>query len=164
MAGIKFGVIALENSGKTTLIGNIEDALVMSTDNKAFRGAVPHFRISEYTGIDNLTNTIGSKLEAYEERMGKLPKTLVIDSVTHLANNMEKYWNNNAKGFDVWSNFGKDILDFNSFLEDKILPEGINIVFTAHCQYDQNTMKYTINAPGNFGKNGSWLNISPLVA
>ena len=162
--GIKFGIIALENSGKTTLISKLEDALVISTDNKAFRGKVPHFRYSEYEGMEHLLGTIGEKLEAYEKKVGKLPRTFVIDSVTHLANNMEKYWNEKATGFNIWSNLGKDILEFNAFLEDRILPEGINVIFTSHCQYDPDTTKYKINAPGSFGKNGSWLNNSPLAA
>lgn len=162
--GIKFGIIALENSGKTTLISKLEDALVMSTDNKAFRGKIPHFRYSEFSGMGSLTETIGEKLEAYEAKFGHLPKTLVIDSVTHLANNMEKYWNEKATGFNVWSGLGKDILDFNAYLEDVIIPAGINVIFTSHCQYDVDTAKYKISAPGAFGKNGSWLNNSPLAA
>ena len=162
--GIKLAVVALENSGKTTLISKIEDALVVSTDNKAFRGKVPHFRVNHYTGLADLTELINEKIGAYMEKYGKLPRTLVIDSVTHLANNMEEYWNNVAKGFDVWSGLGKDIMAFNSYLEDYIIPEGINVVFTSHCQFNADTGKYQIAAPGNFGKNGSWLNNSPLAA
>jgi hypothetical protein len=160
--GIKFGIVALENSGKTTLISKLENALVMSTDNKAFRGKVPHFRYSEYSGMENMTNTLADKLEAYEAKFGELPKTLVIDSVTHLANNMEKYWNDKpgVTGFAVWAGLGKDIMDLNAYLEDTILPAGINVIFTSHCQYDADTGKYKIAAPGNFGKNGSWLSVT----
>lgn len=158
--GIKLGVVAMENSGKTTLISKTTDALVMSTDNKAFRGKVPHFRYSEYNGIKEITDTIAEKLESYEAKFEKLPKTLVIDSVTHLANNMEKYWNEKATGFAVWGGLGKDILEFNAYLEDVIIPAGINVVFTSHCQYDADTQKFKINAPGNFGKNGSWLSVT----
>jgi hypothetical protein len=158
--GIKFGVIATENSGKTTLISKLQDALVMSTDNKAFRGKVPHFRQSEYTGINDLIETIAAKLEAYEEKFEGLPRTLVVDSVTHLANNMEKYWNEKATGFAIWAGLGKEILEFNAYLEDVIIPNGINVVFTSHCQFDKDTNRYSINAPGNFGKNGSWLSVT----
>jgi GTPase SAR1 family protein len=163
--GIKLGVVALENSGKTTLISNIKDALVVSTDNKAFTGKIPHFRYSEYFGLEDLLGTIGSKIELNQEKYGKLPRTLVVDSVTHLANNMEKYWNEKATGFAIWAGLGKDILAFNAFLEDTVIPSGINVVFTSHCQFDKDTAKYQISAPGNFGKNGSWLNTnSPLAA
>lgn len=159
MNGIKLGIIALENSGKTTIISTIEDALVVSTDNKAFTGKVPHFRYSTYEGLEDLLNTITAKIEAYIEKFGKPPRTLVVDSVTHLANNMEKYWNDKATGFAIWAGLGKDILAFNAYLEDVIIPEGINVVFTSHCQFDKDTAKYLIAAPGNFGKNGSWLSV-----
>lgn len=158
--GIKLGVIALENSGKTTLISNIKNALVVSTDNKAFRGKVPHFRYSEYLGLEDLFNTISIKIGIYQDKYGKLPKSLVIDSVTHLANSMEKYWSNKATGFSIWSGLGKDILAFNAFLENDIIPEGINVIFTSHCQFDKDIGKYQISAPGNFGKNGSWLSVT----
>jgi hypothetical protein len=158
--GIKLGVIALENSGKTTIISHLEDALVASTDNKAFTGKVPHFRYSTYNGLDDLIATIETKLAAYEAKFKKLPRSLVIDSVTHLANNMEKYCNDKYTGFNIWSALGKDILAFNSYLEDTILEEGINVIFTSHCQFNPDTTKYQIAAPGNFGKNGSWLSVT----
>lgn len=160
MAGIKLGIVALENSGKTTIISTITDALVVSTDNKAFTGKVPHFRYSTYNGIDDLLGTITAKIEAYAEKYGKLPRTLVIDSVTHLASAMEKYMNDKYTGFNIWSNLSKDILAFNSYLEDTVIPEGINVVFTSHCQFDKDTSKYAIAAPGSFGKNGSWLSVT----
>ena len=158
--GIKLGIIAMENSGKTTLISGIKDALVVSTDNKAFTGKVPHFRYSTYAGIDDFLGTLESKIESYQDKFKKLPRTLVIDSVTHLAVNMEKYWNDKATGFDVWSGLGKDITTLNAYLEDVIIPNGINVVFTSHCQFDKDTARYTISAAGQFGKNGSWLSVT----
>jgi len=154
MAGIKLAIVALENSGKTTLVSKIKDALIVSTDNKAFKGKVPHFRYSEYNGIEDFTNTVMSKLEAYNEKFGNYPKTLVIDSVTHLQANMEKWANEKFTGFNIWSNLGKEILLVNEFLES-LAEEGINIVFTAHVQFDPDTARYKIQSPGQFGKNGS---------
>jgi GTPase SAR1 family protein len=157
--GIKLGVVAMEASGKTTLISKLKNSLVVSTDNKAFTENVPHFRYSTYNGLEDLTFTIEEKYHTYQERFGKLPNTIVVDSVTHLTNNMEKYCNDKYSGFSVYSNLGKDVLAFNSFLEE-IIAEGINVVFTAHCQYDRDTMKYKIHSPGNFGKNGSWVSVT----
>lgn len=156
--GIKYGIIATENSGKTTLVSTLKDAVVMSTDNKAFRGKVAHFRYNYYDGIEDFTSTIEAKLGAYEEKFGAYPKTFVIDSVTHLQNNMEKWANEKFTGFNIWSNLGKDILAINDFLES-IIAEGINVIITAHTQYDPDTQKYKINSPGQFGKNGSWLSV-----
>lgn len=158
--GIKLGIVAMEASGKTTLVSQLQDALIVSTDNKAFRGKVAHFRYSTYEGLEAFVGTIGEKLEAYNEKFGKYPRTLVIDSVTHLANNMEKWANEKFTGFNIWSALGKDTLAFNAFLEEEIIPAGINVVFTAHTQYDPDTAKYKIASPGQFGKNGSWLSVT----
>ena len=157
--GIKYGVIAQEASGKTTLISKLEDALVVSTDNKAFKGKVPHYRYSTYNGLEDFINTLSAKIESYEERFGNLPRTIVIDSITHLQNNMERWANEKFTGFNIWSALGKDILAINAFFEEELIPAGINVVITAHTQYDPDTAKYKINSPGSFGKNGSWLSV-----
>jgi len=156
--GIKFAVVGFERSGKTRLISQIKDVLVVSTDNKAFTGKVPHYRYSEYNGMDDFTATLNEKVETYIEKMGNTPKTIVIDSITHLTNNMEKYCNEKFRGFDVYKNLGKDILELNAFLES-ITEAGINVIFTAHTQYDPDTMTYKIHSSGSFGKNGSWLSV-----
>ena len=157
--GVKFLIIAKEAVGKTSLAATLEDALVVSTDNKAFTGKVPHFRVSEYEGLKNLEETIVSKVEAYQAKFGKLPRNLVIDSVTHLANNIERYANEKFTGFNVYSNLGKDILAFNHFLETQVIPAGMNVVLTSHCQFNSDTGRYEIASPGQFGKNGSWLSV-----
>ena len=156
--GIKFGVIATENSGKTTLISKLEDALIMSTDNKAFKGKVAHFRYNDYNGIEHFIDTISEKLETFNEKFGSYPRTFVVDSVTHLQSNMEKWANEKFTGFNIWSNLGKDILAINDFLEN-LTANGINVVITAHTQYDADAQKYTISSPGQFGKNGSWISV-----
>lgn len=158
--GVKYGIIAPEKSGKTMLIGRMVDTLVVSTDNKAFKGKTPHFRVPKYEGFKKLIDTIGEKLDAYEAKYGKLPRNLVIDSVTHLANNMEKHCKDKYTGWAQFDVLGKDIMAFNAFLEDDILPLGINVIFTSHCQFDQNENRYVIASPGNFGKNGSWLSVT----
>lgn len=156
--GIKLGVIATENSGKTTLISQVKDALIMSTDNKAFRGKVAHFRYNYYNGLDDFIKVTEEKMEAYQKKYGDLPKTFVVDSVTHLQSNMEKWANDKFTGFNIWSNLGKDILAINDFLEE-LIDNGINVVITAHTQYDADTQRYKISSPGQFGKNGSWLSV-----
>lgn len=159
VAGIKLAVIAKEAVGKTTVISGLEKALVVSTDNKAFSGKVAHFRVSEYNGLPLLIETIVKKVGAYQEKYKELPKTIVIDSVTHLANNMERWASDKFTGFAIYSNLGKDILAFNHFLETQILPAGMNVVLTSHCQLNTDTGRYEIAAPGAFGKNGSWLSV-----
>ena len=157
--GIKLLVVAPENSGKTHLISSVENALVMSTDNKAFRGKVPHFRYNTYNGLDDLIDTISTKLEAYEAKFSKLPATFVIDSVTHLQNAIIKYSNDKYTGFNVWTSINKDVLALNAFIEEELIPAGINVIMTAHVVYDTEAARWKIDSPGNFGKTGSWLSI-----
>ena len=157
--GIKFLVVGQESTGKTTLISSIKNGFVMSTDNKAFRGKVPHFRYSTYKGLDDLIDTISNKLEVYEAKFGKLPETFVIDSVTHLQNALVKYANDKYTGYNIWTSINKDILAFNSFIEEELIPAGINVVMTAHVVYDSDNAKFKIPSPGDFGKTGSYLSI-----
>ena len=65
----------------------------------------------------------------------------------------------NLQDSNIWSNLSKDILAINAFFEEELVPAGINVVITAHTQYDPDTAKYKINSPGSFGKNGSWLSV-----
>lgn len=157
--GVKLLVVAKEKTGKTTLVSSITNGLVVSTDNKAFTGKVPHFRHSAYLGIQNFIDVTNDKIEKYQEKYGEYPKTLVIDSVTHLQIAMERWANDKFTGFNIWSNLGKEILMFNAYLEDTILASGINVVLTAHCVYDADNAIYEIASPGNFGKQGSWLSV-----
>jgi len=157
--GIKLGIFALENSGKTTIISNIKDALVVSTDNKAFTGKVAHYRYAKYEGLEHFIDTLHEKVEKYQERYGKLPRTIVIDSITHLTNSIDKYCNDKYTGFNVYSNLSKDILALNAFFEEEIIPAGINIVMTGHVLYDADTAKFRIPCSGSFGKTGAWLSV-----
>jgi len=157
--GVKLLINGTENSGKTTLISTIKEGLVMSTDNKAFRGKVPHFRYNTYNGLDDLIDTISAKLEAYEAKFGKLPETFVIDSVTHLQNAIIKYSNDKYTGFNIWTSINRDILSFNAFIEEELIPAGINVVMTAHVVYDTDAARWKIDSPGNFGKTGSFMSL-----
>lgn len=130
----------------------------MSTDNKAFRGKVAHFRYNYYNGVNDFIRVTEEKMKAYQEKYGELPNTFIVDSVTHLQSNMEKWANDKFTGYNIWSNLGKDILAINDFLED-LIDNGMNVIITAHTQYDADTQRYKISSPGQFGKNGSWLSV-----
>ena len=159
MAGAKLAITGTENVGKTHLISQLTDALVMSTDNKAFKGKIPHFRYNEYTGVEDFSQIINDKLEAYKKKMGNYPKTLVVDSITHLQTNMERWANNKFTGFQIWSNLGKEIIEINDFFEE-LIEGGLNVVLTVHVQYDADTAKYKTTSPGQFGKNGGWISVT----
>lgn len=155
----KLLVCGFENTGKTTLISQLKDALVVSTDNKVFRGKVPHFRYSTYNGIHDFIDTLNSKIEAYNAKYGEFPKTVVIDSITHLNNAMEEWASEKFTGFKIYENLGKEILAINRYFEDVLIANNVNVVITAHTQYDPDTGKYKIHSSGSFGKQGSWLSV-----
>lgn len=156
---IKFLIGGYEASGKTTMITGLEDALVMSSDNKAFTAKVPHFRYTEYTGLQDFMDTVNAKIMAYKEKYGKLPKSLVIDSITHYDSVMTKWAEATFKGFTVYSELGSNLFDMNNYFENVLLSNGINVILTAHTAFDKETGRYSIPAAGAFGKKGSWLSV-----
>lgn len=158
--GIKLAITGTENSGKTTLVSNSEKAIVISTDNKAFSGAVAHYRYNTYKGLDPFISTLYEKVEVYNEKFGEYPKSIIVDSVTHLQNAMAKWANNAFNGFEVWNNLGKDIQGLNDFFEESLINEGINVIYTAHVTYDSETGRFKIDSPGAFGKVGGWLSVT----
>jgi hypothetical protein len=158
--GVKLLVVGKEGSFKTRTISKLTDSLVASTDNKAFKGKVAHFRYNTYKGVDDFIETVNSKTAIYMEKHGKLPRNLVIDSITHLQNNMERWANEKFNGFSIYSNLGKDILLLNEYLEEVVIPNGVNVILTAHCTYNADIARYEIKSPGRFGDNGSWMSVT----
>lgn len=157
--GVKFLVSAFENSGKSTITSKLEDALVFNLDHKEYGFKVPHVNIKEYEGMDTLLETIENKLEAYNEKFGKYPQTVVFDTVTQMYSSMQKYNGTKYKGFDEHKANNADTLAFNSFIEEALIPSGINTVIVAHTIYDEATGRHIIPASGAFAKAGSWLSI-----
>ena len=48
---------------------------------------------------------------------------------------------------------------FNQFIEQDLIPAGINVVIVAHTLYDEATSRHVIPATGAFAKAGSWLSV-----
>jgi len=159
MAAVKLLVAGFEQTGKSTITSKIKNALVVNMDRKAYSFKVPHTNITHFSGIDNLIDTINEKLGAYQEKMGKLPETVVFDTVTQLYTMIQSYNENNFKGFTVHSNNNKDTLNFNAYIEDVLLANNINVVIVAHTIWDADTARHIIPATGQFGKAGSWISV-----
>jgi len=156
---IKLLVSAYESCGKSTLTSAIDDALVINLDHKEYGFPAIHANIPEYHGMEELTDTINSKIESYQEKKGELPKTVVIDTVTQLYSAIQKYNANRYSGFDIHSNNNKDTLDFNGYIEEVLIANGINVVIVAHCMYDSDSGRHIIPATGQFAKAGSWMSV-----
>lgn len=156
---IKLLVSGFENTGKSTLTSGIKDALIVNFDRKEFGFQVPHINITTYTGIDDLIGTINEKLGAYQERFGKLPATVVLDTVTQFYSTLQVYNDGHFKGFDIHKNNNRDTLNLNAYVEDVLIANNVNVVIVAHTVFDSETARHIIPASGQFGKAGSWLSI-----
>jgi len=159
MAGVKFLISAFESSGKSTIASQLEDVLVFNMDHKEYGFKVPHVNLKTYEGMDELLNTVTSKIQAYKEKYDKYPSNVVFDTVTQMYSAMQKYNAEKYKGFDIHTNNNKDTLSFNQFIEESLIPSGINVIIVAHTVYDEATARHVIPATGAFAKAGSWLSV-----
>lgn len=156
---VKMLVAAFESSGKSTITSQLDDVLVFNLDHKEYGFKVPHANIKKYEGMDKLLEEIGSKLNAYNEKFGSYPKTVVFDTVTQLYASMQKYNGARFKGFDEHRQNNLDTLAFNAFIEESLIPSGINVIISAHVIWDDSTSRHLIPASGAFAKAGSWFSI-----
>ncbi len=158
-SGIKLLVCAYESSGKSTTTSGIEEALVLNFDRKEYGFKVPHINMAHYEGMSALKDKVMETAGKYQEKYSKLPKTIVLDTVTQWQNALQKYNLDKFVGFDVHSNNNRDTLAFNDFIEDDLIANGINVVIVAHTNYDADTNRHTIPSTGAFAKAGSFLSI-----
>lgn len=156
---IKMLVSGFESSGKSTITSQLDNALVINFDHKEYGFKVPHVNIKDYEGMDQLLALITEKLQAYNEKFGEYPSTVVFDTVTQLYSSMQKYNGIRYKGFDEHKANNVDTLAFNTFIEDSLIPSDINVVIVAHTIWDEATSRHTIPASGAFAKAGSWLSV-----
>lgn len=159
MAAIKLLVSGFENTGKSTVASQVTDAMVVNFDRKEYGFAVPHMNITSYEGIEGLISLINEKLAVYNEKVGKLPATIVLDTVTQFYSTMQHYNMDRYKGFDIHNANNKDTLELNAYIEDVLLAHGVNVVIVAHTIYDADTARHIIPASGQFAKAGSWLSV-----
>jgi hypothetical protein len=157
---IKLLISGFENTGKSTLASKIKNAMVINFDRKEYGFAIPHMNITEYNGIDTLIDTINEKLGVYQDKMGKLPETVVFDTVTQFYTTLQGYNDDHFKGFDIHKNNNRDTLHLNAYIEDVLIANNVNVVVVAHTIFDADTARHIIPASGQFGKAGSWLSIT----
>lgn len=159
MSGVKLLLTGFESCGKSTITSALTDAIVVNMDQKEYNFKVPHINIKEYDGMDALLALVTEKIQAYSTRFGKLPKTVVFDTVTQMYSAMQKYNADKYKGYDVHTKNNQETMAFNQFIEQELIPAGINVVIVAHTLYDEATSRHIIPATGAFAKAGSWLSV-----
>ena len=156
---IKLLVSAYEASGKSTLISKIKDALVINFDKKEYGFNVPHANFKAYEGIDSVISFVNQKLASYKEKFKEFPKVIVFDTVTQMYSAMSSYNSSKYTGFNIHSQNNKDTLDFNSYIENVLIPNGVSVVIVAHTIVDPDSGRHVIPAQGQFSKAGSWLSV-----
>lgn len=149
-------ITGLANSGKTSLLKPLKNCLVFARDGKPFSLELPHVNVPDFDKMDDLLDLVQEKLEAYKEKMGDYPETVVFDSVSRIFTDVEVGCGRRYKGFDVWSNVNKEI---NAFCEavNELNTNGFNIVLIAHAVWDEKAGKFIETCKGSFAKIGGFL-------
>lgn len=154
---VKLLISAEANSGKTTLTKNLENSLVISHDGKRYPFPVPHVLIPTFESIQELINITVEKIEAYKEKFGAYPDTVVFDSVSKVFDTIHANCNEKYKGFVIYSELDKEVVAFTSFIENSLIASGMNVILISHALYDSDTAKYNLVGKGSFAKRGGFL-------
>lgn len=154
---VKLLISAEANSGKTTLTKDLKKALVISHDGKRYPFPLPHVLVPSFETTEELLAIIVNKIEAYNEKFGYYPETIVFDSVSKIFDTMHTNCNEKFKNFTIYSELDKEISAFNNFIENSLISSDINVVLISHAIYDPETSKYSLVGKGAFNKRGGFL-------
>ena len=156
---VKLLVCGLESSGKSSITSKIKGALVINFDNKEYNFEVFSSDFKEYNGVGSVVDFINNKVSKYKEVNGEFPKVVVLDTVTQMYSMMILHNSKKYSVFNIHTQNNIDTLEFNNYLEDVLLANGVDVVVVAHTVFDDNTKAFTIAANGQFAKAGSFLSI-----
>lgn len=148
--------MAYPNIGKTTVLQTLTDVLVFARDGKKYPFPQPHYNVPDFTSADQLIEMFTNKVEQYNEKMGKYPETIVIDSISKILLDIEGYVLSTVKSFP-YGVINTEIKKFVDFVE-RDLADAFNVVLVSHVLYDEDTVGYKlVNAGGSWGKKGGIL-------
>ena len=157
MSAVKILVSGEAAAGKTTLIKDLDNALLLSHDGKRPAVKLPHVYISNFIDVSELLSTFNEKIEAYNERYGNYPATIVIDSVSRIYDTINNICNDKYTGFTIYSTMDKMIKEFNAYIEDTLIASGMNVILISHAIYDSETSQYNLVGKGSYAKLGGAL-------
>jgi len=153
MANVKLLISGLSNSGKTTMLQTLTDVIVFCRDGKKYPFKQPHVNVPDFDNVGELLGLIEVKIHAYKEKFGKFPKTIVFDSFSKIALDIEGNILKTVKSFP-YGVINVEIKALVDFIETE-LTENFNIVLVSHALHDVDTDSYTlVNAGGSWGKKG----------
>ena len=152
---MKLLISGLGNTGKTSMLHTLKDVLVLANDGKKYPFKQPHVNISEINTAEEFIEIVNDSVGKYNDKFGKLPKYLVIDSISKTLLDIEAYYLRTVSSFP-YGPIGKDISIIMHYLQNEVVPEGINIIFVSHAFKDDQDLGL-VNAGGSWGKKGGVL-------
>lgn len=159
MAAVKLLISGLANTGKTSLLKDLKDTLVIAHDGKKFPFKIPHVNVDDFISAAELIQLTNDKISAYEKRFKEFPKTVVFDSVSKVFETMNNYCNERYSGFTVYSTLDKEVTAFTNYIENILIANGVNVIIVSHATYDADTANYTLVGKGSFQKKGGFLSL-----
>lgn len=158
--GTKILVSGASNTGKTTLLKTLKDALIFNYDNKIFPYAIPHRNIfqKEHGGKivsgEDFKERLKNLLKDYKSKMGKLPATIAIDSISTIAEDIETSLTlayKDGNGFKKWDEYRISINTINAAI-NSLITSGTNVILITHSVFNNNNNKWEDTTKGGFAK------------
>lgn len=156
---VKILVAGFEKSGKSTTTSKLRKSLVFNFDAKEYGFRAAHTNMKEYDGMKAVLARMSEKIKLFKEKTGEFPENIVVDTVTQMYSAMQLYNSSAYKNFEIHTANTRDTLEFNSFIENQLLPNGMNVIIVAHTKFDESTGRYTIPSSGAFKDAGSWTSV-----
>lgn len=154
---VKLLISGLANTGKTSLLQSLTDVFVVAHDGKQYPFPQPHVNVNQFASVSELTTIVNTKLGVYKEKFGKLPSTIVFDSVSTIFETIADNCSRQYKGFEIWKNVNSEINEFTRYLEQTLIQHGLNVVIVSHAVWNVDTVSYELVAQGSFAKKGGFL-------
>ena len=149
----KILISGLSNTGKTSLLQSLTDVLIMANDGKKYPFPQPHRNIAQVTTAEDFITSIEDGLDAYEAKIGSMPKTIVIDSISKVLQDIENHYVATITSFP-YGQIGKDINHLMNYIENELVKNGCNVIFVSHAIKDGDGQFSLVTAGGASGKRG----------
>lgn len=157
---VKLLVNAIAGGGKTSLLESMgEDTFVVSRDAKSFGFALPHMLVETYydmntfiyggtikddDGDDVEIEGIMQKIEKYEERFGKYPTYVVLDSVSQITMDVIDVASQTANVYgSQGAEITKELALLTKFIHEDLELNGMNVILMNHVTEEKEEGKKT---------------------
>ncbi len=156
MSKVKLLVSSLPAIGKTTLLQSLKDVLVIARDGKKYPFPQAHVNVHDFTSASQLIDVMIDKVNAYETKIGKMPKIVAIDSISKILLDIEAYVLEQVKSYP-YGKVNTEIKKVVDFIERDLCNE-FDVILVSHAMYNEETVGYQlVNAGGSYGKKGGIL-------